>query len=63
MNLKMMIAHHARQRVQRQESGAIESAQIFAWIAVTVAAIVLLGGMLEVLGVDLINWVRAQIGI
>ncbi len=50
-------------RMQHDESGAIESAQIFAWIAVTVAAIVLLGGMLEVLGVDLINWVRGEIGI
>lgn len=50
-------------QVRSGEGGAIESAQIFAWIAVTVGAIVLLGGMMEALGVDVINWVRGQIGL
>ena len=63
MDLMTMGANHALRCLRRDEAGAIESAQIFAWIAVTVAAIVLMGGMLEVLGVDLINWVRDQIGI
>ncbi len=49
--------------VRHGERGAIESAQIFAWIAVTVGAIVLLGGMMEALGVDVINWVRGEIGL
>ena len=45
------------------EEGAVESAQIFAWIVVTVIAIMALGAMMQALGVDVINWVRAQIGI
>ncbi|MDJ0954964.1 MAG: hypothetical protein QNJ81_14900 [Acidimicrobiia bacterium] len=45
------------------EAGAVESAQIFAWIVVTVIAIMALGAMMQALGVDVINWVRAQIGI
>jgi hypothetical protein len=45
------------------EVGAVESAQIFAWIVVTVIAIMALGALLQALGVDVINWVRDQIGI
>lgn len=50
-------------RVWDDEIGAVESAQIFAWIVVTVIAIMALGALLQVLGVDVINWVRTQIGI
>ncbi|MCP3998214.1 MAG: hypothetical protein GY722_24600 [bacterium] len=49
--------------VRRDETGAVESAQIFAWIVVTVIAIMALGAMMQALGVDVINWVRTQIGI
>ena len=49
--------------IRREETGAVESAQIFAWIVVTVIAIMALGAMMQALGVDVINWVRAQIGI
>jgi hypothetical protein len=49
--------------LRRDETGAVESAQIFAWIVVTVIAIMALGAMLQALGVDVINWVRDQIGI
>lgn len=49
--------------VGRDETGAVESAQIFAWIVVTVIAIMALGAMMQALGVDVINWVRTQIGI
>jgi len=49
--------------LRRDETGAVESAQIFAWIVVTVIAIMALGAMLQALGVDVINWVRTQIGI
>jgi hypothetical protein len=49
--------------VHRNERGAVESAQIFAWIVVTVIAIMALGALLQALGVDVINWVRDQIGI
>jgi hypothetical protein len=49
--------------LRRDETGAVESAQIFAWIVVTVIAIMALGAMMQALGVDVINWVRTQIGI
>jgi Flp pilus assembly pilin Flp len=48
-------------RLCHDEAGAVESAQIFAWIAVTVVAIMALGLMMQALGVDVINWVRDQI--
>jgi hypothetical protein len=47
----------------RNETGAVESAQIFAWIVVTVIAIMALGALMQSLGVDVIDWVRTQIGI
>ncbi len=50
-------------RLRGDEAGAVESAQIFAWIVVTVIAVMALGAMMQALGVDVINWVRAQIGI
>ena len=50
-------------RLRDDETGAVESAQIFAWIVVTVIAVMALGAMMQALGVDVINWVRAQIGI
>jgi len=49
--------------LRRQERGAVESAQIFAWIVVTVLAIMALGALMQQLGVDVIGWVRNQIGI
>lgn len=49
--------------VRRDEKGAVESAQIFAWIVVTVIAIMALGGLMQALGIDVINWVRDQLGI
>jgi hypothetical protein len=49
--------------LRRDETGAVESAQIFAWIVVTVIAIMALGAMMQALGVDVINWVRDQIGV
>ncbi len=51
------------EQLRRDETGAVESAQIFAWIVVTVIAIMALGAMMQALGVDVINWVRTQIGI
>ena len=45
------------------ETGAAESAQIFAWIVVTVIAVMAFGALLEALGVEVIEWVRDQIGL
>ncbi|MEA2000354.1 MAG: hypothetical protein U9N84_00485 [Actinomycetota bacterium] len=53
----------ALDEVRRDEKGAVESAQIFAWIVVTVIAIMALGALMQALGVDVINWVRDQIGV
>lgn len=50
-------------RLRRDEAGAVESAQIFAWIVVTVLAIMALGALMQQLGVDVIGWVRDQLGI
>lgn len=63
MDLMWMYLRAALKDVRRDETGAVESAQIFAWIVVTVIAIMALGVMLQALGVDVINWVRTQIGI
>jgi len=63
MNMMDVYLRRAVCRLCRDESGAVESAQIFAWIVVTVIAIMALGAMMQALGVDVINWVRAQIGI
>ena len=59
----LMRGHNILGEVRRDETGAVESAQIFAWIVVTVIAIMALGALLQALGVDVINWVRDQIGI
>ncbi len=63
MNWMWMRSRLALGEVRRDERGAVESAQIFAWIVVTVIAIMALGAMMQALGVDVINWVRDQIGI
>lgn len=63
MNWMWMQSRLALGEVRRDETGAVESAQIFAWIVVTVIAIMALGAMMQALGVDVINWVRDQIGI
>lgn len=63
--MNMMLAHirATTGEVRRDETGAVESAQIFAWIVVTVIAIMALGALMQALGVDVINWVRDQIGV
>jgi len=63
MSLMLMYMRTALGRVGGEEKGAVESAQIFAWIVVTVIAIMAIGAMMQALGVDVINWVRDQIGV
>lgn len=63
MDLLLAQLRVAVARLRSDESGAVESAQIFAWIVVTVLAIMALGALLQQLGVDVIGWVRDQIGI
>lgn len=63
MNLIWMQMRGSVGEIRRDEKGAVESAQIFAWIVVTVIAIMALGGLMQALGIDVINWVRDQLGI
>jgi hypothetical protein len=37
--------------------------ELLMWAAVMVVAIVAIGALLRVLGVDVINWVRTQLGV
>ena len=43
------------------DRGAVETSQIFAWIAVVVVAIIGVSAALNALNVDVINWVREQV--
>ena len=63
MKLLIVEIRTGAREVWRDETGAVESAQIFAWIVVTVIAIMALGALMQALGVDVINWVRDQIGV
>ena len=48
-------------RVALDDRGAVETSQIFAWIAVVVVAIIGVSAALNALNVDVINWVREQV--
>ena len=43
------------------DRGAVETSQIFAWIAVVVVAIIGVSAALNALNIDVINWVREQV--
>lgn len=45
------------------DRGAVESAQIFAWIAVTVVAIMGIAAAMTALNADVVCWVRGQVGV
>ena len=47
----------------QDDSGAAETSTIFAWIVVGVLVVFALQAGLEALGVDVIAWVRTQLGI
>lgn len=47
----------------RGEVGAAETSTIFAWIVVGVLVVFALQAGLEQLGVDVIGWVRDQLGV
>ena len=47
----------------REEAGAAETSTIFAWIVVGVLVVFALQAGLEQLGVDVIGWVRDQLGV
>ena len=41
----------------------VTTVEVLSWSAMLVVAIVLIAGLLQTLGVDVINYVRAQIGL
>ena len=47
----------------REDLGAVETSTIFAWIVVGVLVVFALQSGLEALGVDVIAWVRSQLGV
>lgn len=44
------------------DAGA-STVEVLSWAAMSVVAIVAIGGALQVLGLDIINYVRTQLGI
>jgi hypothetical protein len=48
--------------IARSEAGA-STVEVLAWAAMSVVAIVAIGAALQVLGLDVIKYVRAQIGV
>lgn len=57
-----MRALRRRQGDIDREAG-LETVEILMWGAVMVVAIVLIGGLLQALGTDVIGYIRDQIGI
>ncbi|HEX2370259.1 MAG TPA: hypothetical protein VHM94_13605 [Acidimicrobiia bacterium] len=52
---------HMWRAVLGDDRGAVETSQIFAWIAVVVVAIIGVSAALNALNIDVINWVREQV--
>lgn len=46
----------------RSEAGA-STVEVLSWAAMSVVAIVAIGAALQVLGLDVINYVRTQLGV
>jgi hypothetical protein len=51
-----------RQPRQRRDTGAF-TVEVISWAAMSVVAIVAIGGALQVLGLDIIGYVRSQLGV
>ena len=48
---------------RRQRDVGVTTVELLSWSAMLVVAIVLIAGLLQTLGVDVINYVRLQIGL
>lgn len=51
-----------RPRAPSRDAG-VTTVELLSWSAMLVVAIVVIAGLLQTLGVDVINYVRAQIGL
>lgn len=47
----------------RVRDAGVTTVELLSWSAMLVVAIVLIAGLLQTLGVDVINYVRTQIGV
>lgn len=59
-SLRLLLA--LRRERLGSEAGA-STVEVLSWAAMSVVAIVAIGAALQVLGVDIINYVRAQLGV
>lgn len=59
-SLRLLLA--VRRNQLGSEAGA-STVEVLSWAAMSVVAIVAIGGALQVLGVDIINYVRGQLGV
>ena len=57
-----LVALHARCEGQPTDSGA-STVEVLGWAAMSTVAIVAIGAALQALGVDLIDYVRTQLGL
>ena len=51
-----------RQRIIDEEDG-LSTAELLGNAALAIGALVIIWGLLQALGVDVVNWIREQIGI
>ena len=59
-SLRVMLA--ARRAGLGSDAGA-STVEVLSWAAMSVVAIVAIGAALQVLGIDVINYVRGQLGV
>jgi hypothetical protein len=57
-----LVELHARRVGQSTDSGA-STVEVLGWAAMSTVAIVAIGAALQALGVDLIDYVRTQLGL
>lgn len=57
-----LVELHARRAGQPPDSGA-STVEVLGWAAMSTVAIVAIGAALQALGVDLIDYVRTQLGV
>jgi hypothetical protein len=64
MNTIVRLTNYIRTKQAAPDAEAgVETIEILAWMAMSVVAIVAMGAVLQTLGVDVLNYVRDQIGV
>jgi hypothetical protein len=57
------IRHLRRRQGDIDREAGLETVEILMWAALMVVAIVLIGGLLQALGADVVGFIRDQIGV